>query len=169
MKFQQFLFIVLLTTFALAFISCKKDAKTSFLQVNLTDAPAAYTEVNVDIKEIRINFSDDSSGWVSLQTNAKVYNLLTLQNTVQAALASGVVQTGVLKEIRFVLGPDNTIVDNGIKYPLTIPSGSESGLKIKVGKNLKATTETLLIDFDAALSITNENGSYKLRPVIKVK
>jgi hypothetical protein len=166
---QQFLFSLLLTTFALAFISCKKDAKTSFLQVNMTDAPAAYTEVNVDIKEVRINFFDDSSGWVSLQTNAKVYNLLTLQNSVQAALASGVVQTGMLKEIRFVLGANNTIVDNGIRYPLTIPSGAESGLKIKVGKNLNAPTETILIDFDAALSIQNENGSYKLRPVIKVK
>jgi hypothetical protein len=135
----------------------------------MTDAPAAYTEVNIDIKEIRINFSDDSSGWVSLQTNAKVYNLLTLQNSVQAALASGVVQTGMLKEIRFILGANNTIVDNGVSYPLTIPSGSESGLKIKVGKNLNASTESLLIDFDAALSISNENGSYKLLPVIKVK
>ncbi|MEO6000661.1 MAG: DUF4382 domain-containing protein [Chitinophagaceae bacterium] len=169
MKVNYFLFSLLLTTFAFAIISCKKDASTSTLQVNLTDAPASYAEVNIDIKEIRVNFSDDSSGWVSLNTNAKVYNLLALQNNVQTVLATGTVQTGMVKEIRFILGSNNTIVDNSISYPLTIPSGSESGLKIKIGRNLKAGIENLLIDFDAALSITNENGSYKLRPVLRVK
>ncbi len=57
----------------------------------------------------------------------------------------------------------------GVSKPLTIPSGSESGLKIKVNKELNATLNTLIIDFDAALSINKEADGYKLRPVLKVK
>ena len=126
-------------------------------------------KVNVDIKEVRVNFRDDSTGWVSLNTNAKIYNLLGLQNGVDTLLATGTVQTGIVKEIRLILGSNNTIVDAGVTYPLTIPSGSESGLKIKVNKQLNATLETLIVDFDANLSIRLEPGGYKLRPVLRIK
>ena len=151
--------------------SCKKDASsgTSTLNVRLTDAPAAYDSVNVDIKEVRVNFRDDSTGWVSLNTNAKIYNLLKLQNGVDTLLATGTVQSGIVKEIRLILGTRNTVVVGGVSYPLTIPSGSESGLKIKVNKALNATLETLIVDFDAALSINLEPSGYKLRPVLRIK
>ena len=155
----------------ITFISCSKEnnSGTSNLQVRLTDAPAAYDQVNVDIKEVRVNFRDDSTGWISLKTNAGVYNLLKLQNGVDTLLASGSVQSGTVKEIRLILSSNNTIVVGGVTFPLTIPSGSESGLKIKVGKNLDAALETLIVDFDAALSIKSESGGYKLRPVLKIK
>ena len=154
--------------------SCKKDVETnSTLQVKLTDAPTALDQVNVDIKEVHVKFSDDSlsnDGWVALATNARVYNLLGLQNGVDTVLATGTFSNKVVKEIRFVLGTNNTVKDNGILYPLTVPSGSESGLKIKVSKSLQATLETLIIDFDAALSVKKEGpGDYKLRPVLKIK
>ncbi len=154
--------------------SCKKDNETiSTLQVKLTDAPTALDQVNVDIKEVHVKFSDDSlsnDGWVTLATNARVYNLLGLQNGVDTVLATGTFSNKVVKEIRFILGTNNTIKDNGIVYPLIVPSGSESGLKIKVSKSLQATLETLIIDFDAALSVKKEGpGDYKLRPVLKIK
>lgn len=152
------------------FYSCSKEQTgTSNLQVRLTDAPAAFDEVNVDIKEVRVNFRDDSTGWVSLATNAGIYNLLSLQNGVDTLLATGTVQTGLLKEIRLILGPGNSVVLAGTSFPLTVPSGAESGLKIKVGKNIAAGLDSLVVDFDAALSITSEPGGYKLRPVLKIK
>ena len=156
------------------FISCKKDKETnSTLQIRLTDAPTALQEVNVDIREVHVKFSDDSlsnNGWITLAANARVYNLLALQNGVDTVLATGIFPNDIVKEIRFVLGPNNTVKDNGTVYPLTIPSGSESGLKIKVSKALQATLETLVIDFDAALSVKKEGpGDYKLRPVLKLK
>jgi hypothetical protein len=68
------------------------------------------------------------------------------------------------------LGNDNSIKIGTVVYPLTIPSGSESGLKIKVNKKLHASIDSLLIDFDAALSIMlTGNGEYKLKPVLKIK
>ncbi|MDQ6755898.1 MAG: DUF4382 domain-containing protein, partial [Bacteroidota bacterium] len=153
MKTKHLVLSLLLFASVFLFMSCKKDNNgSSTLQVRLTDAPAAYDKVNVDIREVRVNFANDSTGWISLATNAKVYNLLGLQNGVDTLLATGTVQTGTVQEIRLILGSNNTVVVGGVSYPLTIPSGSESGLKIKVNKKLNATLESLIVDFDAALS-----------------
>lgn len=175
MKKKILLFTAVVLTASVIFISCKKDDKpqgTSTLHVRLTDAPTAFEEVNVDIREVRVKFSDDSlnTGWVTLTTFPGIYNLLAYQNGVDTLLGTGVFPLQVVKEIRFVLGPNNTIKDAGVVYPLTIPSGSESGLKLKINKSLNATLETIIIDFDAALSVTKEGtGDYKLRPVLKIK
>lgn len=176
MKKNVLILSALLISAATIFIACSKDdntsGSTSRLNVRLTDAPTAYDQVNVDIREVRVKFSDDSlpGGWTTLTTYPGIYNLLAYQNGVDTLLATGMFPTQVVKEIRFVLGPNNTIMDAGVVYPLTIPSGSESGLKIKVNKSLNATLETIIIDFDAALSVHKEGtGDYKLRPVLKVK
>ena len=175
MKRKILIFTAILFSASMVFISCKKDNNdgTHTLNVRLTDAPTAYEAVNVDIREVRVKFSDDTlsnSGWVTLTTYPGIYNLLAYQNGIDTLLGTGVFPTQVVKEIRFVLGPNNTIKDAGVVYPLTIPSGSESGLKIKVNKALNATLETIIIDFDAALSVTKEGtGDYKLRPVLRIK
>lgn len=164
----------LLLIAAITVLSCQKEAGNSndetHLSIHLTDNPFNATEVNVDIQEVRANFRNDSSSWITLSTHSGVYNLLGLQNGVDTLLASGNVPQDTLKEIRFVLGSNNSIMIDSTLFPLTIPSGSESGLKIKVNKKLNATMDSLLIDFDAALSILKTgNGDYKLKPVLKLK
>lgn len=154
------------------FSACKKDNKdTTHLRIHLTDSPFDATEVNVDIREVRVKMTDnDPEAWTSLNTHAGVYNLLDFQNGVDTVLADGIVPLAALKEVRFVLGTDNSITIDHVNYPLDIPSGSESGLKIKLDKQLRASFDTLLIDFDAALSIHQTgNGQYKLQPVLKIK
>jgi hypothetical protein len=167
-KFRLPLFtaILMVTLFA-----CQKEnSDTTHLRINMTDNPYNATEVNVDIEEILVNMRNDSSGWTSLNTNVGIYNLLGLQNGVDTLVAAGSVPTGVLREIRFVLGDSNSIVINNVTYPLTIPSGSESGLKLKINKSLTAGMDSLLIDFDAALSIHQTGtGAYQLKPVLKIK
>lgn len=171
MKKKTFLFATALLAASVFFYACKKNSgDTTNLKVNLTDAPFDASEVNVDIKEVNVKFSDDSTSWIKLATVAGVYNLLKLQNGVDTLLAVGPVPTGLLKEMRLVLGTDNSIVINNIIYPLTIPSGGTSGLKIKVNKNLAAGIDSILVDFDAALSIIKTgNGTYILKPVLKLK
>lgn len=161
--------------FAIAFLSsvvlfaCNKDSRTSTLHIKLTDAPGDWQEVNVDVKAVNVNFSDDSTGWVALQTKDTIYNLLGLQNGLDTLIAQGTVPANTVKEIRLVLGTNNSIKVNGQLYPLTIPSGSTSGLKIKVNKKLNASLETVVLDFDAGASVTEEQDGFKLRPVITVK
>lgn len=159
---------------ATVLIACQKEnnggnANTT-LKVRLTDAPIPADSVNVEILQVRVNFRNDSTGWVDLNTNAGIYDLLGLQNGVDTLLATGTIPSISVKEIRFVLGSNNSIVVAGVNYPLTIPSGSESGLKLKVNKQLNGSIDSLLIDFDAALSIHQTGaGEYKLKPVLKIK
>lgn len=161
--------------FALTFLTitaCQKENKqeTTEFKVLLTDNPFNASEVNVDIREVKIKLHEDSTNWISLNTHAGIYNLLALQNGIDTVIAQGTIPVGILKEVRFVLGNDNSITIDSVTYPLTIPSGSESGLKIKLNKNLNASLDSLLIDFDAALSIHQTgNGEYKLKPVLKIK
>jgi len=152
-------------------IGCSKNKNgTTLLKVNLTDNPYNASEVNVDIQQVRVNLSNDSSGWINLGTETGIYNLLDFQNGIDTVIAQGMVPTGMLKEIRFVLGTENSIVINNVEYPLTIPSGSESGLKIKLNKALNATLDSMTVDFDAALSIHQDGmGDYILSPVLQVK
>lgn len=159
----------------LLFAACSKDSndKPTTLKVRMTDAPILADEVNVDIRAVRVKFRDDpdsNKGWADLNTNVGIYNLLGLQNGIDTLLAIGTIPTNDVKEIRFVLGTNNSIKVAGITYPLTIPSGSESGLKIKVNKKLSGPVDSILIDFDAALSIKqNGAGDYHLKPVLKIK
>jgi len=151
------------------FFACKKDATNSTLHIRMTDAPSALEEVNIDLMQVNVKFAKDTAAWVALETTPGIYNLLGLQNGVDTLIAQGSFPSNVVKEIRLVLGDRNSIKFDGQIYPLTIPSGSESGLKIKVSKKLQANLETLLIDFDAALSVKQEIDGYKLRPVLRIK
>lgn len=168
MNLKTILVIAFLSS-SILYLSCKKDGRSVPVQIMLTDNPVAYDEVNVEITGIQVKLDKDTSGWVSLQTNAGVYDLLTLQNGITDTLAMGNVPEGILKEVRFILGSNNTIKVNGDVKPLVIPSGSESGLKVKIDKHLGETLNTFVLDFDAALSIKEESDGYKLRPVIKLK
>jgi hypothetical protein len=184
--------IILLTTAVSALFlgACSKSKDNSTLQIRLTDAPTSLEEVNVEIREVEVRLveptreteptrentqeptriNENFEGWVRLETNSRVYNLLELQNGATAELASASIPRGTVTEIRFVLGTNNSIRENGVTYPLEIPSGSSSGLKIKVDKQLNAEFETLTIDFDAAMSVKKEGtGDFKLRPVLRLK
>ena len=172
MPVLNFRWLIISATMLLAITSCQKDNKSdsTHLKIRITDNPYQASAVNVDIKEVNVKLNNDSSGWTQLETHAGIYNLLDLQNGIDTLLAQGVVPTGTLKEVRLVLGSENSIKIGDDVYPLTIPSGAESGLKIKLNKTLNASLDSLLIDFDAALSILQEGtGDYKLKPVLKIK
>ncbi|MEO7311541.1 MAG: DUF4382 domain-containing protein [Chitinophagaceae bacterium] len=168
---------IALVLFGLAGLTaCKKESDNSTkstVQLRMTDGPGDWQQVNLDIREVKIKFVEDSSdtdGWESLQTNGGIYDVLRLQNGLDTLLATGSFPIDrAVREIRLILGPNNSIKVLGVVYPLTIPSGAESGLKIKLNKKLLPLVTPVLIDFDAALSIKEENGGYKLKPVIKLK
>jgi hypothetical protein len=151
-------------TFILSFIcifitltACNKE--NGNLEVKMTDASGPYDKVNIDIQGISVKFDKDTSSWVTLNANKGIYDLLQFQNGV----------TTTVKEVRFILGSNNTVVVSGVSYPLSLSSQDESGLKVKVSKKLEKTLSTLTIDFDAAESVKESNGTYKLQPVLKLK
>jgi predicted RND superfamily exporter protein len=148
----------------------KQSSDNTKLEIRLTDNPYNATEVNIDLQQVRVNMRGDSTSWINLDTKTGVYNLLGLQNGVDTLVATASVPEGTVQEIRLVLGSNNSIKIGSQVYPLTIPSGSESGLKIKVSKRLNAEYSSLLVDFDAGLSIVQAgNGAYLLKPVLRLK
>jgi len=167
---MKMLYAFLLSASTTLFFACSKDASQSHLNVHLTDAPGEWDEVNIDLKEVDVKLSKDTSKWLTLETVQGVYNLLGLQNGIDSIVAQGSFPSNsIVKEIRLIVGSNNSITVNGQTFPLTIPSGAETGLKIKVDKHLASSLEDLTIDFDAALSIAQEADGYKLRPVIRLK
>jgi len=140
------------------------------LKVRLTDAPVNAQEVNVHIKEVRVNLVNDTV-WTKLNTNAAIYNLLDYKDGKDTLIAQGTVPaTNTVKELRLLLGDSNTIKINNDVYPLGVPGGLQSGIKITLNKKLNKNIETIVLDFDAGLSIVElGKGTYQLNPVIKLK
>ncbi|HEV8282817.1 MAG TPA: DUF4382 domain-containing protein [Chitinophagaceae bacterium] len=161
-------FLILILSFLPFIFSCKKEKKTSPIQIYLTDDPAVYDSVYIHIKSIEVNVLHDSLAWIPLDTKDTIINLLNLHDGVTMLTAQGIVPQGLLKEVRFILGNGNTVVVNGISYPMQTPSAETSGLKLKIDKKLNEVFNAFIFDFDASQSIVAENGTYRLEPVIRL-
>jgi len=166
----------LLILFAIASLlgflfSCNSDEKNARLQVWLTDAPGDYQQVNVDISGVEVNSGtqDTEKGWVSLNVNKGVYNLLELSNGLDTLLGDIEIPAGKISQIRLKLGSNNSIKVNDQTFDLDVPSGEQSGLKLQVHQTLsEGITYKILLDFDVARSIVlTGNEAYKLKPVIR--
>lgn len=150
--------------------ACKKENMNGSMTVRMTDAPADFIQVNVDVIGLEINH--EANGWMNVPINVGIYNLLDLQNDVNVILANNVnLPVGKVNQMRLILGDNNSLVDSTTTYPLKVPSGSESGLKINIDQVITSNNNLqILLDFDANASIVNQgNGGYSLKPVLKLK
>lgn len=148
---------------------CKKGEGESRLTVKMVDAPGDFQQVNVEVLQVQVNHA--GQGWIDLPTNAGIYDLLTLQNDVSATLVNvGTLPAGRLNQFRMILGDDNTVMVDSVYYPLATPSAQQSGLKINLKSEFAPNTQyEVVLDFDAEQSIVQQgNGSYSLKPVIKI-
>lgn len=169
MKTKILYTVVGILCITIAISACKKDSKTAPIQILLTDKPAALDSVNVHIVGIRVQLSHDTASWITINSKDTIINLLDLQNGITSLIAQDTIPAGTLQQVRFILGDGNKVVANGVSYPLDTPSAEESGLKIKIGRALNEDLNTFTLDFNAALSVSLQNGSYKLHPVIQLK
>jgi hypothetical protein len=151
--------------------ACTDTDQDAVLQVRLTDTPADYDEVLIDIQDVQIHMSDmeDQGGWQSLQVNKGVYNLLDFRNGMDTLLATIELPPGTVSQMRLVLGSENRIRANGEIHGMDTPSAQQSGLKLNIHANLSAgIVYTIWIDFDAYRSVVKKgNGGYSLKPVVR--
>lgn len=149
--------------------SCTKDVPHPHhpFEIRMTDAPGPYDAVYIDLQAIEITGSGSST--VLVDVNAGIYNLLDFSNGVDTLIAAGILEDATVQQIRLILGPNNTVVVNGVSHPLSTPSAEQSGLKLQVHETLQADVlYSILLDFDANQSIVEQgNGSYSLKPVIR--
>ncbi|PAU94925.1 hypothetical protein CK503_05500 [Aliifodinibius salipaludis] len=164
-------------------ISCNdinsNDTNTEKAQMNvsLIDAPGDYQEVNIDVQGLRIQYTPSSNDtasadgqWIDLPVEPMKINLLELTNGVDTLLAEAELNPGHYEELRLILGEDNTVMVDSTIQNLKVPSGQQSGYKIKFKTDLEAGDELdVVVDFDAGRSVhkAGNSGKYILKPVLK--
>ncbi|HKK46809.1 MAG TPA: DUF4382 domain-containing protein [Balneolaceae bacterium] len=170
----------ILAVLSLLFTGCGTGSNTGMgsMELRMYDAPIdSASAVNVKIDKVEINRTGSANGWDVISTPNKMYNLLDLANGAYAVLGDTTLEAGTYPQIRLVLSQDsNNVVVNGKTYGLTIPSGSQTGIKLDVNAKIeKDINYVLLLDFDAARSVVQAGGQgssqskYLLKPVIRAK
>lgn len=103
-------------------------------------------------------------------------DLLTLQGNASTALLDGVsVQAGDYQWLRLDIDAAHSYVlsSSGGKYPLNIPSGSQTGLKLVSGFTVaQGSLADFVIDFDLRRALTLDNSgattTYTLTPAMRL-
>jgi len=153
------------------------------VNILLTDAPfpvdlVSQTIVTIDKIEIRKQGNDTTdASFITLMEESADFDLLTLSNGITAELASVELETGTYDQIRMHVTDSKVILTDGTEYDLKIPSGSSSGLKIKIEPEINISsgqTFDVLLDFDVSKSFVakgnwkggNING-FNFKPVVR--
>lgn len=124
----------------------------------------------------------DGPGWIVLCSETRTVDLLALLNNVFTplcthTLADGgleaapiTVPAGRISQLRLHVTSARLTFVNSPDQTLTIPSGSTSGLKIDVQRDVPSgSTLELKLDFDAGASLTKlGNGTWRMGPVLHV-
>jgi uncharacterized protein DUF4382 len=167
------LFIMLLAVVPIMIVGCKKEGKagnTSNVKFNLTDAPANFDSLNIDVQSIQVH--SVTSGWITLNSSIGTINILSYVNGSAVLAAQADLSAGAIDQIRLVLGSNNSVVVGGHSFSLSTSSSAalQSALTINVSGQLNpGDSYVFTIDFDAAQSVTaTGGGSYQLSPVLRL-
>lgn len=135
---------------------------TLYAEQNKNSIPVESINLKISKAELR-----EGDSWVT------VNNILSVEQPSATFLR---VELGVtelvsdparkFEEIRFVLGEGSTIKVDGTSYPLTVPSGQTSGLKIKTAFSIEANIIAVIFDVQDNLAYNQGNG-YSLKPVVQ--
>lgn len=150
------------------------------LTVGLTDAPVdGATSVVVAFTGIELHGADGTTTSIDFAAPQHI-DLLKLQGGATGVLTQGTaVPAGNYQWLRLkVLADKDTqnesyiTLSNGGQYPLYIPSGAETGLKLVSGFTVaQGGTTSVLIEFDLRKSVTAPQGQspdYILKPALRV-
>jgi hypothetical protein len=157
------------------------------LAVTMHDTPVDEAEavwVTID----RVDVMRDDAGTEVTETLVSTpaqYDLLVLQNGVEAVLGGGSFPAGDYTSIRLIVGTNteeeaetlpadqlkNYIVIDGVAHPMVVPSGAQTGIKLNHEWTMAAGGSVVLtLDFDVRKSVTQRGHQdlYNLRPTIKL-
>jgi hypothetical protein len=139
----------------------------------MCDSHPAYNSVKVDVQGISVHYKDEKTGekgWITLRTQAGVYDVLKLQDPLYALLSySGNIPPGSIDIVHIDLGTRNTVTVNYKEYPLTMSAPADSTKGVDVQVDYGKRTEVML-DFDVQHSIIPiDDSHFLLQPVITVE
>ena len=154
---------------------------TGKISVALTDAPMDdAAEVVVVFTGVEVHGADGQTHTLDFGTNRKSIDLMKLRNGVTSALTEGLeVPAGNYDWMRLMVLADKNSqgesyikLTSGAQYPLWIPSGSETGLKlVRPITVAQGSTTRLIVDFDLRKSVhapPGQDPNYILRPTLRL-
>ncbi len=165
------IFFAAFIVFNLIIISCRKhkpdDAE---IKIYLTDMPAPYKSVFIDIKSMLITTDNSNNEELVKLSRTGPYDVLKFSNGLDTLLGSIALPSCNIKQIRFILGANNYLVTGENSILLYVPPEIEPGVKFNVNQKIDGgKMYTFYIDFDASRSIIKINDeSYKLNPVLRM-
>ncbi|MCH7813775.1 MAG: DUF4382 domain-containing protein [Planctomycetes bacterium] len=93
--------------------------------------------------------AEDSTPFVVLFEGERTFDLLELRNGRTDLLAEATIPAGNYKELRLIVTEGQITLTDGSVFPLTVPSGEQTGIKLKLNFEVAAEEETvLLLDID---------------------
>lgn len=186
MKTLKKLKFIILSIILISSYSCTnsesgtKEALAPKISIKLVDAPGDFKAVNIEVVDVMIkmdNDDDSDNGWMSLNAQNEIVNLLDFTGGISKVLVDRFpIPVGTLSQMRLVLGDGNTIViENDLEedeeFELKTPSAQQSGLKLKVNAVIEeGYTYDFILDFDVDKSIVvaGNSGNIILKPVLYV-
>ena len=185
------LFLTITFLFACSGGGGSSGVETGTVSIALTDSSCgSYAAIYVTIDEVQVNKKDSTSngnsGWETVATPMKTYNLLKLVNGVTEILGEDELEAGTYQQIRMIIGktaesenningephPDANyvVLNDGSYVHLKIPSGYNTGVKLVHNFEVEeGSFVELVLDFEACKSVVETgSGKYILKPTIKV-
>lgn len=174
---------------SIIFYSCQKDISGNTSDVNkphgvtiyLTDHQTPiFDSVFIDLQGLEVKLEDDTlpnGGWVNLNINPGVYNILRFRNGLDTLFATGTLPNARVKKVKLILGTQNSVMKNGQSFPLRIKDEDREVIANLDGSNFEITTSGQVlfwIDFDAGNSIqvdnsgSGNNNGYRLKSHIRI-
>lgn len=156
-------------------LSSSSDGDSGSLSLGITDAPVdSLQEVNITFTGVTLKPADGSKISIDLD-GARTLDMLELQRGNAAQLLEDQsVPAGDYNWIRLELDQDQMFVveDGGGEVDLTVPSGSQQGLRLVSGFTVpQGSSADFTIDFDVRKAVTkpgSQKKDYKLRPALRL-
>ena len=176
-------------TFGLALVACGGSSSdisgTGIFKLAITDAPVDNADaVVVSVSEVHLLGNDDNDAESFVFDAPQMIDLLALQGGLSEVLVDGAsVGAGAYSGVRLVVDTPPPSCNNltapfasyitidGTDYPLVVPSGAQSGLKINSAVVVEPDSQAAYtIDFDLRKSVAQRGatGCYNLRPTLRL-
>jgi hypothetical protein len=167
-RLSLFAFIVVILPL---FFACSKTPtgnEPGRIRILAMDSPllAGVEHIYLTIKEVGLHRSE--SGWITVAQPDSTFDFLELVNGVTKVLLDTLIQSGHYTQMRLVVADTNQIVVNGDTFPLVVPSGTETGVKLNLDFVLQpGQLMEFFVDFDASRSVEMVNGAFLLHPTYR--
>jgi len=181
MKFLKQALSILVVFFVFSCNDSENSANTTGtakLSIKLVDEPGDFENVFIEVIDVMVKYENedgnDENGWESIGIiSPGIYDLLELTGGISLQLIDNEdIQTGTIKQIRLLLGDENSVVLEGEveARELKTPSAQQSGLKVMVNEPiLSGFNYDFILDFnvDESIVMAGNSGNIILKPVLR--